>query len=301
MAFHIADLSLTPCKNMCDTLDNTCYTHRDFYNKRVWMDNFMNLWGDRRLLLQGIDYAPHTSNRRIQNILEFSLNSGLIQLTEADVAAMETVPREIWGNPHDSLTDVFIVLCGTGKVFPHWNKKILRHIVRNVYSESIQLGNLWNRAETTFGKLLASPLTNPASVFRMMGSRFQNEIDFNIILKTDDVKIVNRFRYEMFVSKVLAIPQMRPHLLLSNEILSSYFVRPGRKNYMTPSVIGSIVKSLREKEMTFHKERMLSYKEGIAMAVCNPKNVERWLTLGGWPMLNMMWGDDDADSCDIAK
>lgn len=40
------------------------------------------------------------------------------------------------------------------------------------------------------------------------------------------------------------------------------------------------------------RSRVRLWKEEIIAAVWHPRNVERWLTVGGWPLIAMMAGDD---------
>jgi hypothetical protein len=53
-----------------------------------------------------------------------------------------------------------------------------------------------------------------------------------------------------------------------------------------------LVKPHKDAEKAKLKLRMRQYKEGIAMAVWHPKNVERWLKVGGWPLVASIAGDD---------
>jgi hypothetical protein len=49
---------------------------------------------------------------------------------------------------------------------------------------------------------------------------------------------------------------------------------------------------IKTEEKARHKQRMLQYKEGIAMAVWHPNTVSRWLQAGGWPLIASIAGDD---------
>jgi hypothetical protein len=288
--------TLKPCRNRCDSNVGTCLKHRDFYDKAVWKHRFLNL-ENRHYLLQGLDYPPESSFGRLQSIIEFSLNSGRIILTEADIQALESVPRQNWNLPHNSLTDVFMVMCGTGKVLPIWNNDILQHAVYN-YFKMYNNGALFDylpSMEGRLGRLLANPATSPAVVFRISSIYFHKRL-----LQRPDQRWrqMVRNRQEEFIIEALRISQMRSHLLLSDEQIMSYFFKKPKEedrmnNYIKlTGIFGTLVKPCKDAEKTKHKMRMRQYKEGIAMAVWHPKNVERWLEIGGWLLIASIAGDD---------
>jgi hypothetical protein len=88
----------------------------------------MNL-NNRKYLLQGIDYDETSSIARIQQVIEYSLKSRKIILTEEDVAAMEVLPRDTWGTPSNSLMDVLIIASGTGMIKAYWNPQLLLQVL----------------------------------------------------------------------------------------------------------------------------------------------------------------------------
>jgi hypothetical protein len=285
-AFRMTDLK--PCKKICHEERSTCLQHRSFYNKKVWKDRFLNV-NKTRFLLQGLDYQEGTFLRQIQHVLEFSLKSGLITLNEIDIATLYTLPEHDWGGPFDSLTDVFVVLCGTGLVQPEWNEGMLKHVAWNTFLAVVMLGPLYTQAASVFGRLLCNPSTNPASILRLVGECFEKRFknSDNPLRKTQYIT-----HYKIFLSQILSLPQMRPHLLLSDERLCSYFTQ-SQLSVVDPRLIRELANPIRKAEKAYHKERMSMYKEGLVMAVWHPKNMERWLELGGWPLVDMMSGDED--------
>ena len=288
--------SLKPCRNRCHPDFDTCLKHRDFYDKTVWKHRFLNV-NNRHFLLQGLDYYPDSSFGRLQHIIEFSLNSRKIVLTEPEVAALESVPQRNWNFPHNSLTDVFTIMCGTGKVLPNWNRGLLHHTIYN-YFKMYNNGALINYTpsmESRLGRLLANPATSPAVIFRLCSSYFNKRL-----LQRPDSGWRERVnnRLEAFIKEALALPQMRSHLLLSDERITSYFFKALTvEERMNPfadktRIITLFVKPHKDAEKAKHKLRMRQYKEGIAMAVWHPKNMERWLDIGGWPLVASIAGDD---------
>jgi hypothetical protein len=294
-AFRLRDLR--PCRSYCHPESNTCLKHHDFYDKTVWMSRFLNLQ-DRRFLLQGLDYSQESMMGRIQTVIEFSLNSGKIVLTEPDVAAMVHIRSHAWNFPNVSMTDVFIILCGTGKVLPEWNHSICCHAIYNYFKMYFtpSLVDVIPSMESRIGRLLANPATSPALILKIFTGYFQD-----LSLRHQDTERIFGIlsTQERFIKEALLLPQMRSHLLLSDEKLTSYFFRRQIANErlnMFPTeplqLIKYLAADIKTEEKARHKQRMLQYKEGIAMAVWHPNNVSRWLQAGGWPLIASIAGDD---------
>lgn len=288
--------SLKPCRNRCHPDFDTCLKHRDFYDKTVWKHRFLNL-ENRHFLLQGLDYSPNSTFGRLQHVIEFSLTSGKIVLTEPEVAALESVPQTSWNLPHNSLTDVFTVMCGTGKVMPTWNKKILHHTIYNYFKmyNNQALIDYVPSMELRIGRLLANPATSPMAIFRTFSGYFNKRL----LMRPDPAWHERvRHKHEQFIREALALSQMRSYLLLSDEKIASYFFKtPSVEERMHPfanmtRVFAYLAKPQKDVEKAAHKLRMRQYKEGIAMAVWHPKNVERWLDIGGWDLIASMAGDE---------
>jgi len=283
-AFRLCDLK--PCAMKCQENQKTCAQHSDFYNISVWKYRFLNLM-NKRYLLQGLDYSPTSSMGRIQHIIEFSINSGNIVLKETDIMAMEYVLKSTWNKPHDSLTDLFTVLCGTGKILPKWNKRNLKHAVYNymkMYTNK-DLEDCMPSMEKRLGRFLENPATSPRLVFQ---TTFEY---FNMLLLSKESlhwRVSIKMMHEKFIKEALSLPQMRSHLLLSDERLVSYFLDPSEE-YMI--MIRNLSHVYRDNEKALHKQRMSKHKEGIAMIVWHPDNVERWFRMGGHPLIDMMSGE----------
>ena len=289
-AFRLRDLR--PCCNHSHADTTTCLKHTDFYDKAVWKSRFLNLQ-DRRFLLQGLDYSQESMMGRIQTVIEFSLNSGKIVLTEADVSAMIHVHSRVWNLPNVSLTDVFIALCGTGKVLPEWNHSICCHALYNYFKIYYNrwLGDVRPSMESRIGRLLANPASSPAFILKIFNGYFQDRA-----LRHQGTEHIFHVlaTQERFIKEALSLPQMRSHLLLSDEKLASYFFRPHIAVFPEEPVelIKHLAADIKSEEKGRHKQRMRNYKEGIAMAVWHPNNVSRWLNEGGWPLIASIAGDD---------
>lgn len=231
----------------------------------------MNLHS-KKYLLQGIDYSMNTFQGRLQHVIEYSINSEHIVLTPHDIHMMESTPLHLINEPHDSLTDVFIILCGTGKIKPYWNRMLLDEVLRSFLSMYMnpRIVDVLPRMESRIGRLLAYPMIDPAKVFA------------NLPKMVDYYSTRAAIRCLLFVSTVLALPQMRHHLLLDRDTLASYlgaFALP-------------IIAKMRNEEMNKHKKRVRQFKEGITMRVWHPTRVARWLEVGGWPLVASIAGDD---------
>jgi hypothetical protein len=315
-AFRHHDLK--PCGMRCHGDSDTCIQHRDFYDKSIWKHRFLNL-ENKRYLLQGIDCAANSFVRRIQHVIEFSLNSGKIVLTEPEIMLLPSVPLQNWNLPHNSLTDLFTVMCGTGKVMPSWNKNILRHAVYDyfkMYTNQALLDYVPSM-EGRLGRLLANPATSPAEIFPIFSEYFNKRL----LMRNDPVwRGIVHDRHQRFIKEALALPQMRECLLLSDEMIASYFfkwpplmmdefwaswikekraprkVNPTERLTLSFSQMGRtlapLVRPYRDAEKARHKTLVAQYKEGFAMAVWHPKNVERWLNIGGWPLVASIAGDE---------
>ena len=79
---------------------------------------------------------------------------------------------------------------------------------------------------------------------------------------------------------------MRSHLLLSASDVCNYF------NPIFATILLPLLEAKRRAEMDILKRRVRVYKEGIAMRVYHPRNVERWLDTGGWDLIAMITGDE---------
>jgi hypothetical protein len=283
-AFRLCDLK--PCAMRCQANQKTCAEHTDFYNISIWKQRFLNLT-NKRYLLQGLDYSPNSSMARIQHIIEFSINSENIVLKESDIVAMEYVTKVSWNEPHNSLTDVFTILCGTGKILPKWNKRNLKHAVYNymkMYTNKA-LQDCMPPMEKRLGRLLENPATSPRLIFHTTFEYFNM-----LLLSKESVnwRVSVKMLHEKFIQEALALPQMRSHLLLSDERLVSYFLKPSEEYMM---LIRRVSHIYRDNEKLRHKQRMSKHKEGIAMIVWHPDNVERWFRMGGHPLIDMMSGE----------
>jgi len=297
-AFRLDEL--TPCKSPRIPGLDVCHGHRTFYDKEIWKSRFLSIQ-NRRNLLQGINYPETTHIGRIQHVLGFSLKSGKIVLTEEDVAAMESIPAVQWNEPHNDFTDVFTVLCGTGKVLPKWNLRILRHTIYKYLKMHYNPGliDVCPSMESRLGPFLANPSTSPSVIFRFAADFYENmyhKEDY-----TDDPEIISLWReytnlnLVRFFKHALALKSMKSHLLLSDKEVASYFTPTTKRRVaiLKPeTVMRPYLMEFRKAEMMEHKARVTLFKEGIAAAVWHPTNIERWLDLGGWDMIAMMTGDD---------
>ena len=272
-AFRLSDLR--PCRAVRRANCETCHAHRTFYNKPLWKSRFMNL-NNRKYLLQGIDYEETSSIGRIQRVIEYSLKSRKIILTEEDVAAMAVLPRDTWGQPSNSLMDVLIIASGTGMIKAHWNPQLLLQVLFTYTSIYINpsLIDVRPSLEPRFGRLLMD--TNPSLIFqRLFCSRYMERI-----------YIHHPERIKDLLDAILSFPQMRSHLLLSASDVCNYF------NPIFATILLPLLEAKRRAEMDILKRRVRVYKEGIAMRVYHPRNVERWLDTGGWDLIAMITGDE---------
>jgi hypothetical protein len=226
----------------------------------------------KKYLLQGIDYSMNTFQGRLQHVIEYSIKSEHIVLTPHDIHMMETTPMHLLNEPHDSLTDVFTILCGTGIVKPYWNREMLDEVLITYLKMYMnpRIVDVLPRMETRIGRLLAYPMIDPAKVFA------------NLPRMLEYYSTRAATRCLVFVTTILALPQMRHHLLLDRDTLASYL-----GSFALP-----IIAKMRYKEMSKHKKRMRQFKEGIAMRVWHPTRVARWLEVGGWPLVASIAGDD---------
>ena len=298
-AFRLYDLK--PCRNNSTPGCQTCHSHRTFYDKDVWKSRFLNL-ENKKYLLQGIGYSTNTRMGRIQYVIENSLNTEKIVLTQEDVAAMTSIRSRLWRHPHNSLTDVMTVICGTGKVMPTWNLRLLQHTVYDYFKlhSNLRLIDIYPPMENYLGRLLANPATSPAAIMTIAAS-FYETLFYNREDYTNDIELINQWheitvlQFLRFVREALQLKSMKSHILLSDTEILSYFTPiPKRTALMdtTKTLITSLLAEMRNIEKSRLKTHTRQFKEGIAAAVWHPKNVERWLDTGGWPLIAMISGDD---------
>jgi hypothetical protein len=183
-------------------------------------------------------------------------------------------------------------------VLPEWNHSICCHAIYNYFKMYFtpSLVDVIPSMESRIGRLLANPATSPALILKIFTGYFQD-----LSLRHQDTERIFGIlsTQERFIKEALLLPQMRSHLLLSDEKLTSYFFRRQIANErlnMFPTeplqLIKYLAADIKTEEKARHKQRMLQYKEGIAMAVWHPNNVSRWLQAGGWPLIASIAGDD---------
>jgi len=271
-AFRLRDM--TGCQNLASKESDVCANHANFFNIRVWSQRFLRL--NSLYLLQGLNYSEDNSIGRLHKIIEYSLKSGKIVLTKEMVAALETIPEDRWDIPHASLVDVFTVLCGTGLVSPLWNMSLFKHsIYTTMKMRKPIFRDIWSPIEYRLGPFLTNPFVTPLYVIRKAFTAYRN-----IMQRIPEKDI---YYYE-FLKECFAHPSFQSRLMLSDEMITSSIANKKEFEELVRRSIGPS----RRAEKRRLKAQADQIKEEMISKVWHPKNVERWLELGGWDLVEMM-------------
>jgi len=271
-AFRLRDM--TACQHAPSRGSDVCANHADFYNIRVWSRRFLRI--DSIYLLQGITYDQMITIGRLQKIIEYSLKSGKIVLTQEMVAALETVPEDRWDIPHTSLVDVFTVLCGTGLVSPLWNMRLFKHCIYTAMKmRKPVFRDVWSPIDYRLGPFLTNPFVTPVYVIGRAFTAYRNLMQ----------RVLDRdtYYYE-FLKECFAHPSFQSGLMMSDEIISASIANKKEFEELVRRSIGPS----RRAEKRRLKAQADQIKEEMISKVWHPKNVERWLELGGWDLVEMM-------------
>jgi hypothetical protein len=107
-------------------------------------------------------------------------------------------------------------------VLPEWNHSICCHAIYNYFKMYFtpSLVDVIPSMESRIGRLLANPATSPALILKIFTGYFQD-----LSLRHQDTERIFGIlsTQERFIKEALLLPQMRSHLLLSDEKLTSYF------------------------------------------------------------------------------
>jgi hypothetical protein len=213
---------------------------------------------------------------RLQKIIEYSLKSGKIVLTQEMIAGFERVPEDRWDIPHTSLVDVFTVLCGTGLVSPLWNMRLFKHCIYTAMKmRKPVFRDVWSPIDYRLGPFLTNPFVTPLYVIGKAFTAYRN-----LMQRVPDKDV---YYYE-FLRECFAHPSFQSRLMMSDEIISASIANKKEFEELVRRSIGPS----RRAEKRRLKAQADQIKEEMISKVWHPKNVERWLELGGWDLVEMM-------------
>lgn len=276
-AFRLSDLAPCGCRPKAGS--DLCSNHQNFYEKEIWIERFLSRNSTKFLL--GIDYPEHTFTRRIQNVVEHSLNSGRIVLTKDDIKRLPD---------NRDYADIFTVMVKTGKINPTWNKRLVEHSVRVAM-----------RGLSPHLLDLHLPVLEQRIV-PFLRSPFLNDRQFYIVIVScllcyrknlEQVAAVDAVRYmENFVRELLNHPVMEERILTGSDYIKG-LARAHTEEWNTTLLDTGFLDMLRQKQTALKAQkraRMMPHKEGIVKTVFHPDKVERWLEEGGEELVDMMFG-----------
>lgn len=276
-AFRLSDLAPCGCKPKNGS--DLCRNHQNFYEKDTWIERFLSR--NSRQFLIGIDYPEHTFTRRIQNVVEHSLNSGRIVLSKEDIKRL----------PENSdYVDIFTVMVRTGKINLTWNRRLIEHAVRvAMRGLSPQLLDLHLPVlEQRIVPLLRSPFLNDRRFYIVIVSCL---LCYKKNLEQE--RAVDAVRHmENFVREILNHPVMEGRLLTGSDYIKG-LARAHTEDWNDTLLNSGFLDMLRQKQVALKTEkraRMMVHKEGIVKTVFHPDKVERWLEEGGEELVDMMFG-----------
>ena len=266
----------TPCKNMAMQGKETCSCHKKFYNREVWIKNFIkgqNRHGDTVLL--GYTSTESTMYRLEKHVHDV-LTSGKVKVTKEDIASLPC---------SDSHVDIFLILCELPYVNPEWNKSLLLRSISYYYNmarilsptpllplQRVRLDPMRNNKNMGFARTLKYML-------KLKDKREKTGVLMHQADTTPYEQIIQAYftdynhAYSWYSEEALV------SLILPHNVCPKYF------NLTVIPLLKQNGKQVRRAKKTF----MDPMKEEIVAKVFHPQNVERWFNEGGWDALEMMF------------
>ncbi len=292
-AFRASDLQ--PCANSKRPGSDVCHAHRNFYDKAAWLKRFASL--DSPLLLTGLVFGENTMLARIEHVVEYSLNTGKIVLTEEDVAAFEYPEFGHWVRNHPiTLVDLYTVMVRTGKVNPRWNRNLLQ-LCFATYAKMYawEMREMLPSLETRIGPFLRYPGEKPHELVMallVLQRAFLECRHARVPERQHIPDIMNRqLAEECFATepvKHTALYSTEEWMRILQKKASSvhnYNVEPSMKVILT-----DVISQHRDDAKKEIRQRMDPLKRDLMEAAWHPRRVEAWLDAGGFELLEMMMG-----------
>jgi hypothetical protein len=288
-----------PCLSRVQKGKDTCVSHKNFYKKKEWMSLFLN--PESSYTYFGF-HTPHEDNLHLDAIT-YSIKSGRIVLTEED---MRSLPDD------DRLTDIYTVLCKIKAIHPLWNTKILTKCIRTFLRIRRFSRDLPRSSCIGFYRLTPFIEYDPQSIMFPMHIFFQI-LEFEVIQKTGSNPMLCEMIRDTLQRLTLGSTHscyLEPYHPFNDPRSFNRSVLCWYSNEYLLSVgdgktLLDLIERCPELEMDVFtalqnikrplkalkdelKVRMAPLKCELVSVVYHPKNVEKWLLQGGFPLLDMM-------------
>jgi len=265
-----------PCNALSYDGSTTCYEHRGFYQKDLWIKRYLRPNKTHNILSR--DYALSTSIGRHQLAIEESITSKRVTLTEEDI---RTIPD------HRDLMTVYLILCPF--INPSWNLPLLGRAIRIFFGlRQPGVEDISPSFHTYFKTLLEHPLFG---LEKLIPELVRNQYLFLEARPNARINFTRIWRE--------ALHELRPDLCWYSEeglidiwgqVVNDTPTKNELKTFTT-----TILPAMRDNLATLkqwkysRKMSMAPLKEEIVAKVYHPRHVERWLETGGWPLMDMMF------------
>ncbi len=287
-AFRKSDFQ--PCKNHARHHHTTCSSHKHFYNKEQWKRMFFSL--DSPYLPTGVGYEQTTLVGRIEAAIQYSLTNDLIVLTPADCAGIPCPPPERFHLLQaPTAVDLWTILVSTGKVNPKWNENLTKftlfHFARMRTPAVLDVAP---SLEIRLGPFLKHPAMSP---HKLLG--YVLSLLYLIIRNRTYSEELKQTSYQTVIDEFTDHPSYKASTFLTDSILTQNIsdvpanIMPDEQKQYLKNALLKAVRGKREGFKAFHHNHVEKFKEELVMKVFHPTKVEKWLTEGGFELLDMMF------------
>lgn len=259
-----------PCGNLARQGHDTCACHKNFYQKRVWLQFSKVLLG----------YGENLGMGRLEKHVRGVIASGRFTFTEEDIASIPATNEN---------TDLFLILCEDPSVDPNWNKRLALQAVSFYFEMQsfIEGSGSYRIYQQRLYPLLKNPHMGFARTLRFM---------LFVKFKRDTTRAL------MHLEPRPAAPSFDPlfldykgeYALYSEEHLCAELVHPSASKNLDAYFKNDIMPRLKQRKAEIKSAKKASMdplKEELVAKVFHPKNVARWLDVGGFELLEMMFGE----------
>lgn len=267
-----------PCANKARHGHETCSSHKKFYQKDVWVKRFLCGRGDDDVLL---GYPKDSATGRLEQHVRKVLASGRFTITYEDVKAIPSTA---------GFSDVFLILCEQPAVNPTWNCRLLISTIAYYYFVYRNLGEagFLSNPYLLHSKHIAPILRNPHMTF---GQTLKFMLKAKQMCDTTQTLLHLPPRAYETAFENLFLDYKDDYVWYSDEFLTKALC-PSKEATLHNFFKAQILPKLNQRGPQIRRAKRVAMdplKEGIVAAVYHPRNVQRWLDAGGWPLLDMMF------------
>lgn len=266
-----------PCQNHARINHDTCFCHKNFYDKSNWIARFLSAEAEDYPLL---GYPETLKIGRITKHVETTLSSGRIRLTKEDIKQIPAL---------DKLTDAYLILCRQPSVKPKWNKQLFLAIGH--YFRLFQMGNLEDEQrfleayELRMAPLVENPNLSLVDLLKCMTQVKQKFETTERLIRGN----LHRLPFEQIFVRTLRMASQKDSLCwYSSPYLLKVACFQGQEEFFSEEIL-RILRENRQQICRAKKDAIDPLKEELVANVFHPRRVEKWLNEGGFELLDMMF------------